>query len=486
MADSMVLKQLCLGAMAATMAVPSKAATMAVPNPTTASKKLRRMIMLALRHRGTHTLLAAAAAAALAYHTSRRAARQALRHRAEERLISLALAGAASRVQSAADLTTLGEAPQLSASDVSMPRSQSHAHLASFVTRPKGMRRVANHSALVELCETHRLCGACISRCATHDSLTKLDEADEGEKAEDAAGLPVLATTPSTLEVLMDLDAPDDASAATCESCEVCSTVSRSWMGVVRRALQISLGATLGYLLWLRFVASKATVRKHIFAIVRFLGERLYSYRVEGLERIPKAGPAVLTVYHGFVPLDMYFLHEYIARQLGRLPTTLVADFVFRIPLFSYLVRACGGVPAGRKAALAALREGGLVIVAPGGVREAMTTSADDYTPMWYGKSGFAEVAQLSGAPILPLFTRNIREVFLVLGGANRLVQRLYKLTRLPFTPFVGPLPQPLTTVVGELIASRADGVSAKELAARVVRALEALMRAQHGPALAR
>ena len=55
----MVLKQLCLGAMAATMAVPTKAATMAVPNPTTASKKLRRMIMLALRHRGTHTLLAA-------------------------------------------------------------------------------------------------------------------------------------------------------------------------------------------------------------------------------------------------------------------------------------------------------------------------------------------------------------------------------------------------------------------------------------------
>ena len=209
------------------------------------------------------------------------------------------------------------------------------------------------------------------------------------------------------------------------------------------------------------------------------IGERIFSYRVHGGPAIPKSGPAVLCVYHGFIPLDMYFLHEWVARTTGRLPTTLVADFVFRVPLFSYFVRACGGVPAGRAAALRALNDGRLVIVAPGGVREAMTSSALDYTPCWYGKSGFAEVAQQAGAPIIPLFTRNIREVFLVLGGSLGVVQRLYRWTRLPFTPFVGPLPQPLTSIVGEAVEAD-PSVSAQELAARVKMGLELLMHV-HG-----
>ena len=45
--------------------------------------------------------------------------------------------------------------------------------------------------------------------------------------------------------------------------------------------------------------------------------------------------------------------------------------------------------------------------------------------------------------------TRNIRELFLVLGGDTFLVRKLYELTKFPFTPFLGPLPVPLTTVLG-------------------------------------
>ena len=206
------------------------------------------------------------------------------------------------------------------------------------------------------------------------------------------------------------------------------------------------------YVLWLRFVASKATVRRHLFYLTRLLGQKLFSYKVIGGEHLPRAGPAIVTVYHGFVPVDMYFLHEYIHRVTGRLPTSLVADFVFRIPIFGYLVRACGGVPAWSAAALAALQAGRIVVVAPGGVREAMTTAADDYVLRWYGKQGFAEVARAAGVPIIPMFTRNVREVFLVLGGSLPFVQKLYKLTRLPFTPFIGPLPVPLTSIILSLI----------------------------------
>ena len=262
------------------------------------------------------------------------------------------------------------------------------------------------------------------------------------------------------------------------DECEVCVEASASWRTFVRRALGASLGASLGYVLWLRFVASKETARRHLFALVRFIGERVFQYKVCGAERIPKVGPALLCAYHGFIPLDMYFFHEYIARVTGRIPTTLVADFVFRIPLFSYFVRVCGGVPARRDAALNALKGGGLVLVAPGGVREAMTSSAEDYLVRWFGRTGFAETARLAGAPVVPMFTEQIREVFLVLGGSNKLVQWLYKVTRFPFTPFIGPLPQPLTSVVGAPI-SPGKGASKEELAHRVRLAMEALMRRQ-------
>lgn len=230
------------------------------------------------------------------------------------------------------------------------------------------------------------------------------------------------------------------------------------------------------YIFWLRFVASRETVRRHLFWITRVLGQRLFAYDVRGAERIPRNGPGIITVYHGFVPVDMYFLHEFIHRTTGRIPTSLIADFVFRIPIFGYLVRCCGGVPASRQKALEALKAGGLVVVAPGGVREAMTTTAEDYLLRWYGKIGFAEIATATKVPIIPLFTRNVREVFLVLGGSLPLVQKLYKLTRLPFTPFIGPLPVPLTSVVGEPIAP-ADGVDAAEMAQRVRDALQRLMQ---------
>ena len=406
-----------------------------------------------------------------------------------------------------------------------------------------GSRR-PSHVALAALCDSHELCGGCLSRCATHDSLTRLDEevagfldaAAEDETgaleldanaaaaaaaaaAADAKGAElvvrhspfglVVERTPPTHAALgaspprarrgsdggsswssASRDVVVDGAAlptSASHRCELCTEVAVTWRTIVSRVLKACGACGLAYILWLRFVASKETARRHLYAITRVLGRLLFNYRVRGLEHIPSAGPAILCNYHGFIPLDMYFFHEYVARVTGRTPTTLVADFVFQIPLFSYFVRVCGGVPASRKNALKALRAGGLVLVAPGGVREAMTSSAEDYVLRWFGRKGFAEMACATGAPVLPMFTSGIREVFLVLGGSLKVVQKLYKLTRLPFTPFIGPLPQALTSIVGAPILPRTSGAgvggdpAAEQLAQQVMEALSRLMR--RGPA---
>ena len=104
-----------------------------------------------------------------------------------------------------------------------------------------------------------------------------------------------------------------------------------------------------------------------------------------------------------------------------------------------------------------------------------MTTSAEDYLLRWYGKKGFAEIAKAACVPVIPMFTRNVREVFLVLGGSLPLVQKLYKLTRLPFTPFLGPMPMPLTSVLGAPIP-HVEGRGAAEVAQLVRDRLQALI----------
>ena len=165
--------------------------------------------------------------------------------------------------------------------------------------------------------------------------------------------------------------------------------------------------------------------------------------------------------------------HEYISRVTGRIPTTLVANFVFRLPLFGWLVRQCGGVPASRRNALTALLNGDLVIVAPGGVREAMLPTRDDYKLSWFGRQGFAETAITAAVPIIPMATRNVRELFLVLGGDWPVIQRLYSWTKLPFTPFIGPWLLPLTTLVGEPLPA---DCCPSEFASRVGSAMRSLV----------
>ena len=453
-------------------------------------RKLMRMLSLAVRHQGTHVAIGAAVSILIAFYSSRSAARERLKKQQVDQLMEQwATLNAPSRVQSAQDLLALGET---STGASRMVRSASVPRLLplSQPGRPSPMRkRQPSFQALATLVEEHELCDTCLSRCASHDSLRRLDE-DVGcasVDGEDDETLPAAMRTPTTSAALVEATEtfktppPQDVSATPCEGacrCEVCEHASSSWKEVVRRVLLTTAGGALSYILWLRFVASKPTARRHVFALTRFFGSAFFQFRASGAERIPRHGPAILCAYHGFIPLDLYFFHEYVARTTGRLPTTLVADFVFNIPVFSYLVRVCGGVPASRRHCLDALNAGGLVLVAPGGVREAMTTSAEDYRLRWFGKTGFAEMALATGAPVLPMFTRGIREVFLVLGGSLPIVQRLYRLTKLPFTPFVGPLPQALTSFVGEALTPRPGTEDAPELARRVMGALEGLISA--------
>lgn len=296
------------------------------------------------------------------------------------------------------------------------------------------------------------LCTACFSRCNSNASLATLVD-------EELADVPQPEMTDEPL------------------ACAVCTVEEAGWKRGIRRGGTLLGGALVAFLLWLR-LAPPVLAREQIAGIVEWFGRVAFAYRVANLDTLPAGGPAVIYCYHGFIPLDMYFFHLAVWRHTRRLPMTLVANFVFRIPIFGYLVRLCGGQPASRDAALQQLRDGGVVILAPGGVREGMTTTSEDYALHWYGKQGFAELAARAGCPLVPMFTRNVRELFLVLGGDSNFVKRLYSLTRLPFTPFVGPMLLPLTTVLGPSLPHE-PSTSISAAAERATEALQRLMLGQ-------
>ncbi|MGZ3722425.1 MAG: 1-acyl-sn-glycerol-3-phosphate acyltransferase, partial [Bdellovibrionales bacterium] len=151
----------------------------------------------------------------------------------------------------------------------------------------------------------------------------------------------------------------------------------------------------------------------------------------------------------------------------------------------AWLTKAVGGVSADPGVAAELLREGRLVGVAPGGVREAISGKENNYRVMWGKRQGFARLALEADVPIIPGFTQNIESLYHAPLAGHPFFQALYEKTRLPLVPIIGlgplPFPVPLTTWLGPAIHP-SEGESAGKLAERTRQAIEILIENhQHG-----
>ena len=213
-------------------------------------------------------------------------------------------------------------------------------------------------------------------------------------------------------------------------------------------------------------------------AITRF-GEFYNQYKINGLEHIPKNGPALMVFYHGLVPLDFWYFGLKLYLETGRHPSALIDRWLFKTPGLAWFARAVGGVSAEKEVALKMLKEGRLVGVSPGGTREAISGRKNNYRLVWGNRMGFAKLALESGAPIIPGFTENVEGLYHAPFADHPFFQNLYEKTRLPLVPIIGlgPLPFPvkLTTWLGEPIFPK-TGEAPEELAARTRQAIEILI----------
>ena len=141
---------------------------------------------------------------------------------------------------------------------------------------------------------------------------------------------------------------------------------------------------------------------------------------------------------------------------------------------WSSLLEAFGVIPGTVQSCAALLKKGSLLAIAPGGVYEAQIGD-HNYELFWRQRQGFAKVAieakvviayfeiivlvdvhvdsiLFSIQPIIPIFTRNIREAFRSCNIFQSFWRALHEKTRLPIVPIYGGFPVKLTSYIGRPI----------------------------------
>jgi 1-acyl-sn-glycerol-3-phosphate acyltransferase len=180
-------------------------------------------------------------------------------------------------------------------------------------------------------------------------------------------------------------------------------------------------------------------------------GQRLH-VDIAGLENLP-SGRALLVTNHAF-GFDAALLMARIETLTGRRVWALGEHAWWRVPGVRRLAAAAGTVDGTQENADRLLSGDELVLVLPGGLREALKPRELRYRLLWGNRYGFVRAALRNRAPLVPVASLGADDVFDLVGNAFERASRLH----LPFpvprpahllsVPHVGPL----RYVIGEPI----------------------------------
>jgi 1-acyl-sn-glycerol-3-phosphate acyltransferase len=181
---------------------------------------------------------------------------------------------------------------------------------------------------------------------------------------------------------------------------------------------------------------------------MRFL-RRYHEYEVVGEEHVPATGGVLVASTHSLATYENFLLGSYALDRIGRRALIVGDDLFFRIPILRTVARDIGLVGGKREAVIQLLRDGQIVGLGPGGMREALRSSRDKYQFDWAGRRGFVWVSMLSGAPIMLAACPNADDIYTVYDVP--LTTWIYQQLRMPLPIFRGigptPLPRPVKLV---------------------------------------
>ncbi|UFS99161.1 lysophospholipid acyltransferase family protein [Nocardia huaxiensis] len=171
-----------------------------------------------------------------------------------------------------------------------------------------------------------------------------------------------------------------------------------------------------------------------------------FTPELSGLENLPASGPALVIGNHSSIYWAPEVWITFMAMMDRRPdePTFGVAhEILLRAPLLGESLRQFGVIAASQEAASAGLKDGGAVMVYPGGDWEACRPWTERDKIDFAGRKGFIRLALKLGVPVIPAVANGGHDsIFIVSRGERtaRLLQ-LDKLFRAKVFPYTVGLP---------------------------------------------
>jgi 1-acyl-sn-glycerol-3-phosphate acyltransferase len=148
------------------------------------------------------------------------------------------------------------------------------------------------------------------------------------------------------------------------------------------------------------FAAFSTATAQRVYGALEGLAKRI-DVQVDGLEHVP-SGRALLVANHAF-GFDVVFPVAAIAQRLDRRVWILGEHLWWKLPFVRRFVAAIGVVDGTNENIDRLLAAGELVLVLPGGMREALKPQQLRYQLLWGHRYGFVRAAIRNQAPLVPL-----------------------------------------------------------------------------------
>jgi len=144
---------------------------------------------------------------------------------------------------------------------------------------------------------------------------------------------------------------------------------------------------------------------------------------IEGIENIPRDQGALIVTNHGHFGIDLPVLLRLILEGRGRIVRSLGDRVVFALPVFRDLAHSMGAIEGEPKATIRLLRDDQLVLVYPGGAKEALSSAEDAYRLQWENSHGFIRTALRAQKPIIPVAGLGNEELYVQVVSQDRVRQ---------------------------------------------------------------
>ncbi len=212
--------------------------------------------------------------------------------------------------------------------------------------------------------------------------------------------------------------------------------------------------------------------------------------KVDGIENLPKEGPAILAANHtGWLGLDYALTALVIQDEVQRTPRGMVHEAWFQTPATAQFAAKAGLSKVSKDSMAKQAKAGHLVMVFPEGEHGAFRESSN-YEVLEFAR-GFVRVAMQTGVPVVPVA---------ILGGeesnpVDKTIKSYEQLLKMPLIIPANLIPKPVKWRIRFLPAldfsafdaSDADDAArvhriAKDVQTRVQRALRTLQKERGNP----